>query len=315
MPRKVAARPFGPSSMAVGTGEALAREQRGQQPVHRRLARVERLRHRPERLLEAGRLRACDAERVGEPAGVESEQLARRGGGAEVPEHAGDVPAAIGERAAEDAADARLDLEAGDEGAQRLGAGRRDATRRARARRARRAPRRGRSTAGACRRSRARATGRRWRALAMSALVRSARPTTVACGSPPAGADHRRQRRRQRLGGAADGRAEPVGHRAARRLRPPRAAATPSPGRARSRPAHPSPASVHDHVSCVSIAPSQPAPVSARAHDAAVHAQHLAGHVAGSGRGEEDAPPPPRPRDGRGGPSGSPSPAARSARA
>jgi hypothetical protein len=106
-----------------GAGEALAREQCGEQPVHRGLARMERLRHRAERLREARRLRARDAERVRELARVEPEHPPR---GCRRPERADrsrHVPAALREPLADHAADARRQLEAGDERGERVGAG------------------------------------------------------------------------------------------------------------------------------------------------------------------------------------------------
>ena len=167
--------------------EPLAREQRGQDPVHRRLAGMERLAHRPERLLEPRGLGARDPERSSELLGGEAQQLPRGRHRAEVTEHRGDVPAPVGEQRADDSPDPRLDLEAGDESGDRVAPGR---------------PRHSAiaSTTGAtgaepwtmeprCVSSKSSAWP--WAPLASaasSALVRRPRPITVACGSPPAAA-------------------------------------------------------------------------------------------------------------------------------
>src|SRR5262249_52999029 len=92
-------------------GEALASEQRGQQPVHRSLSWVEGLGHGSERLFEAGGLCPRNAERLSEVRSVQSEQLSGRRCRSEMSEHAGDVPSAIGECAADDATEARFHLE------------------------------------------------------------------------------------------------------------------------------------------------------------------------------------------------------------
>src|SRR6185295_4927368 len=105
-----------------GAGEALAGEERSEQTVHRRLAWMERLRHRAERLREPGGLGAGDAERVRQLARVEPEHAPGSRRGAERADRRRHVPAALGESLADHAADARLELEASDERGERIGA-------------------------------------------------------------------------------------------------------------------------------------------------------------------------------------------------
>ena len=255
-----------------------AGEQRGQQAVHRRLPWVQRLRHRPERLLEPGRLGSRDTEGMGESPGVQPEQLSRRRGRAEMAEHAGDVPAAIGELSPEDAAEARLDLEAGDEGRQRLGAGQVPplAERQHHGRDGRRAVDDGRQVRVVeIERVRLGAVGERGveRARAQAA------PDHRGLREPAAGADHGGQRAGERLGRAPDRRAEPVGDRAARGLD----------HRRRQRRRLEPEREVHQRVhhrgrSVIHVLLERS---SACADHAAVDAQHLAGDVAGAGEAKK----------------------------
>ena len=96
----------------VGRGEALAREHRRPHAVPRRVARVIRLRHRAEVLLEPGGERRRDPERVPRRLGVEQEQTTGRRGAAERADRRRRVPAADVVIGVERAADGGVDLEA-----------------------------------------------------------------------------------------------------------------------------------------------------------------------------------------------------------
>src|SRR5262245_59128782 len=116
---------------------------------------------------------------------------------------------------------------------------------------------------------------------AWRALVRSPRPTTVACGNPP-------------LAVITDARAAASGSAAPRTAVPNQsvierfaASITAGGSDAVSRPRTKSTSASITGV-CPSCIVRLLLAVSAYAHDAAVHAQHLAGHVAGPGRGEQN---------------------------
>jgi len=95
-------------------GKAARGEARGEQPVLRRLAGVERLAHRAELRFEAGRLRAGDAECPGGRISVEAEQVCTGRRGAQRADRAGRVKAAVVMAWLERHADAAGDLVAGD---------------------------------------------------------------------------------------------------------------------------------------------------------------------------------------------------------
>ena len=104
--------------------EAAFREQRGEHAVARGQARVQRLHHRPEVLLQARRRRRGDGQRVGGANGVESEEARGAGGGADRAERRRAVPAALVVARVHQPAQARLDLEADDVGVEHRTAGR-----------------------------------------------------------------------------------------------------------------------------------------------------------------------------------------------
>ena len=171
---------------------------------------MERLGHGAERLLEAGGLRARDAEGMREPAGVEAEELPGRGRGAEVTEEAGHVPAPVGELPPDDASDARLHLEAGDEGGEDGGAARVPPLAQGeRHRRHRRGPVDDRRQVRVVeiQRVRLRAVGERGVQRAGAPAPAHDRRLRLAAHRR----DHRPDRVGQRLRRAADGGAEPVG--------------------------------------------------------------------------------------------------------
>ncbi len=189
--------------------------QRGQEPVHRRLAGVERLAHGAERLFEARGLGARDPERSPELLSGETQQLPRGGRRAEVTEDRGDVPSAIGEHRPDDAADPRLDLEAGDERLEGGGPrpvvpfGHREHDR---GHRRRAVDDRGQMRVVEVERVALRAVGERGQQRARPAPAAEDRRLRLAAG----GGDHRVERAREWLGRAADGRADPVGEGEAR---------------------------------------------------------------------------------------------------
>jgi hypothetical protein len=178
---------------------------------------MERLRHRPERRGEAGRLRAGDPERVRHLNGAQPEQLARGGGRSEVPEGGRGVPAPLGEFGTDHAAQACLDLEARDEGGERVGA--REVTPLAQRQHdggdGRRAVHDGREV-GVVEVERVGLGAIRHRG---QQRARARAPSDHGGLRVPArGGDHGRERIGERLGGAANRHAEPVGHGADRRL-------------------------------------------------------------------------------------------------
>jgi len=195
---------------AGGSGEALAREQRRQESVHRRLAGVERLAHGSERLLEPRGLGARDPERSPELLSGETQQPPRGGRRAEVTEDRGDVPSAIGEHRPNDAADPRLDLEAGDERLE--GGGPRPVVPFGHREHDRGHRRRAVDDGGQVRvveveRVALRAVGERGQQRARPATAAEDRRLRLAAGD----GDHRVERGRKRLGRPADGCADPVG--------------------------------------------------------------------------------------------------------
>jgi hypothetical protein len=107
-----AARPF---ERLLAGGEICLAEQCRRVTVLCGAARLKRLRHRAKHLADAGRLRCRQAERPHHLLGVEAEQLADRGGGAEHARRRGDVPAGRVVRGIHGVADARFHLEPQDE--------------------------------------------------------------------------------------------------------------------------------------------------------------------------------------------------------
>ena len=100
------------------------RQQRRDDAVSRRQPRVQRLHHRPEVFLEAGRLGRGNRERVPGRAGVETEQARRGGRRADRAERRRAVPAALIVARVHRAAQPPFELEADDVGVEQRAAGR-----------------------------------------------------------------------------------------------------------------------------------------------------------------------------------------------